>query len=420
MFLKIPRLYDSHAHFIATGEFAHGLRLNHVEGIESLKAIDLKTSAYFRKHFLVGFGLDLSKWKSIEPVNKTTLDSIFPQTPVCFAKNDGHGCFMNSLALHELGIISENGILEEKEHLAAWDKLPNYSNAQWDTYVQLACQVFNKSGFTHVRDLSCTEDLWSSLIRVSDAGNLTLGLEENFTVHYLKDFDQTLRLAKYTKDHSNTFVKSKGIKIFYDGSLGSETAYLSEDYLTTPGNRGKTLWDLKDVESMLVQTWEQKLEFSVHTIGDQAAHDIVDLARNVSAKGHVGRLNLEHGELIRPETIQMMKPLHIRIHMQPCHWLSDNPWLTKKVGILSLYAFPWRALEAAQIPMSFGCDSPVESTSFVKNLQAISESSKKGIKPFKKNIEEYHSHPDSKFLDSYTVFEDNFLKEIHFNGRRII
>lgn len=420
MLLKIPRLYDSHAHFIATGEFSHGLRLNHIQSIHDLKAIDTKNTIYFRQNFLVGFGLDLSKWQSIEEVNKSTLDILFPDIPVCFAKNDGHGCFMNSLALQHLGINSQDGVLQEKEHLAAWDKLPNYSNDQWDNNVKLACEIFNKSGFTHVRDLSCTEDLWSSLIRVSEAGELTLGLEENFTVHYLKDFDKILQLAKYTKEHSNNFVKSKGIKVFYDGSLGSETAYLSEDYLTTPGNRGKTLWDLKDIETMLVKTWEQKLEFSVHTIGDQAAHDIVELARNVSAKGHLGRLNLEHGELIRPETIQMMKPLHVRIHMQPCHWLSDSPWLVKKVGVLSLHAFPWRALEAAQIPMSFGCDSPVEPTSFVMNLRAVAESAKKGIKPFKKSIEEYHSHPDSKFLDSYTVFDGDQLKEVYFNGRRLI
>lgn len=91
MLLKIPRLYDSHAHFIATGEFAHGLRLNHVQTVQDLKAIDLKNPAYFRQNFLVGFGIDLSKWQSLEPITKSLLDLIFPETPVCFAKMMGTG-----------------------------------------------------------------------------------------------------------------------------------------------------------------------------------------------------------------------------------------------------------------------------------------------------------------------------------------
>lgn len=419
MLLKIPRLYDSHAHFIATGEFSHGLLLGSIRSAQDLRVIDIQNKRFFRSEFLVGFGLSSSGWMDAQNLDKSLLDEVFPNTPVYFARNDGHGAFVNSLGLAKLGLSENDGILLEKEHLAAWDKLPKYTPQQIDEFVKLACGVFNRAGFTHVRDLSCTEELWNSLIRVADRGDLTLALEENFTVHYSNEFDETLKIAVQCSRQQHRLVKAKGIKIFYDGSLGAETAYLSQDYLTTPGNRGRVLWSLSDVEEMLIKTWSEKLEFSIHTIGDQAAHEIVDLARRVSAKGFVGRLNLEHGQILRPETIQMMKPLHVRVHMQPCHWLSDRKWLQDKIGDLMKDAFPWRALEAANIPVSYGCDSPVEPTSFLKNLEALTLSAKERIRPTKGTIADFHSHPDKGFADSYTVFEDNILKEIVFEGQSL-
>ena len=46
-----------------------------------------------------------------------------------------------------------------------------------------------------------------------------------------------------------------------------------------------------------------------------------------SATGFEGKIHLEHVQLIRKETVPLLKSLHITCHMQPCHWLSDRSWL---------------------------------------------------------------------------------------------
>lgn len=416
MVFKIPRLYDSHTHFLATGEFATGLHLGTLQNPEDLVSWDLQNPAFHRSDWLVGFGWQDQGWK-IAP-DKKILDRLFPEKPVFFARADGHRSWVNSAALKALGLQSETGILIEKDHLRAWEALPDFSKEQQRRHILSACRVFNKAGFTHVRDMSCTESLWNLLVEMTETQELTLAIEENYTTHDLADFDKMLANCLYAKKYETSLVRMKGIKLFYDGSLGSETAYLSQPYYGKPqGNRGMALWKIADVEEVLKRTWSAGLEFSVHVIGDEAAHEIVQLARKVSAQGAVGRLNLEHAQVLRPETIQMMKPLHVRCHLQPCHWLSDRVWLKNKLADLYRYAFPWEALRAAQIPLSFGCDSPIEPPSFWRNKVALEESVDAGIRQFKGDVSIAHSHPDATFANSMTTLEDGVVKEILFAGK---
>lgn len=419
MLFKIPRLYDSHTHFLATGEFASGLHLGSLKKADDLSSMNFQNSSYYRGEWLIGFGWDDSNWPA--PPTKKMLDDLFPEKPVYFAKADGHRSWVNSRALTLLGLSSDDGILIEKDHLRAWDQLPPFTKEQQREHIFSACRTFNNSGFTHVRDMSCTESLWNLLVEMSNSNELTLAIEENCTSHDLQDFDKVLEFCLKAKKEETRHLRMKGIKIFYDGSLGSETAYLSKPYNgKSEGPCGTTLWNLNEVEEVMKKTWAAGVEFSVHTIGDEAAHHIVQSARKISAQGSVGRLNLEHVELLRPETIQMMKPLHVRCHLQPCHWLSDRAWLEKKLGDLYKYAFPWEALRAAQIPMSFGCDSPIEPPSFWRNKIALDESVKEKIRKFNGDITVTHAHPDPSFANSYTVLEEGEVKELIFDGRKLI
>lgn len=423
MHLKIPRLYDSHTHFLATGEWNLGLKLGHLTEPEQVQDIVVKPE-YYRADWLVGSGFNPSAWTSKANL-KSILDQAFPNTPVSFVRLDGHSSWWNSRALEVLGVQSDSGILTELEHFAALGKLPSYSKAQEKFQIQTACQIFNTAGFTHIRDMTCNEPLWNLLTEMEHENLLTLAVEENFTASKIGNLDKSLQDCLYARAHETPLLRSKGIKIFYDGSLGSETAYLSKPYGKDPARgQGKALWDLKDVTDVLRRSWEHKLEVSVHTIGDEAAHDIVKCARELSAKGFVGRLNLEHVQVLRPETIQMMKPLHVRCHMQPCHWLSDRVWLREKLADLHKYAFPWEALRAAQVPMSFGCDSPIEPPSYFNNEKAMLESAEQKlenrIRKFTGDIAQVHGHPDESFApDSYTLIEDGKIQDVVFRGKSL-
>ncbi len=440
MLLRIPRLYDSHSHFLGTGQIRLGLSLFNLKSAEDIKNIPLRPD-YFRGDWLVGFGWDQNNWTNQTLPHRSILDQIFPHHPVFLSRVDGHSSWLNSRALAALGLLDKTesefpnplgglihrdregkptGLLSDAAHMLVFEKLPPYSSAQIKVFLKEASAIFNRAGFTHVRDMSCTETQWQQMTLLEEQKDFTVALDANYTVENLQSLEQTLADCLAAKRHETEQLRAKGIKLFYDGSLGSETALLSIPYGgLKEGNRGLVSWSIQDVEIVLRKTWEAGLEFSVHVIGDQAVHEMISLARDVSAAGLVGKINLEHAQVVRPETIPLMKPLHIRCHMQPCHWLNDQRWLKEKLGALYKNAFPWEALRLAKIPLSFGCDSPVEPTSLVNNLRALRESPQQGIRALGADPLSYHSHPDSGFADSYTLFEEDHLKAVFFRNREI-
>lgn len=417
MLLKIPRLYDSHVHWLGTGQIAVGLQLYDLQKPEDISQIPVKPE-YFRGKWLVGFGWDHNKWPDKKLPSKEILDRAFPDYPVFLQRGDGHCSWLNSIALDQLGFeCGHSGILQEEEHFKAYYSLPKLSDMQIRQSLKKGCEIFNQAGFTHIRDMTCDEQQWRAALALEQAGELTLYVQENFLCEQPKDIDRILGLLEKAKSEETAHVKAQGIKVFFDGTLGSDTAWLSQCNCA----HHKFSWTSEDLENLFKKSWSKGFEVAVHTIGDEAAHQVVLAARKVMATNqYTGWLNLEHVEVLRPETVLMMKALHVRCHMQPCHWLSDRAWLKEKLGDLYKHAFPWGTLSRSGIPLYFGSDSPVARSSFWDNQQALTESVKAKIPALKGEITDYHTFPGSTLGETYTVFDGQKLQELVFDGRSLL
>ncbi|MGZ3805716.1 MAG: amidohydrolase [Pseudobdellovibrionaceae bacterium] len=416
MLLKISHLYDSHVHWLGTGQIAVGLQLYNLKNAEDIAKIKVEPS-FFRGEWLVGFGWDHTKWPDKKLPNKEVLDQLFPEFPVMLQRADGHCTWLNSIALAHLGFgDTHSGILQEEEHFKAYYSLPKLSDLQIRQSLKRGCGIFNQAGFTHIRDMTCDEQQWRAALALEQAGELTLYVQENFLCEYPQDIDRVLALLEKAKLQETPHLKAQGIKIFFDGTLGSDTAWLSKCKCT----HFKFSWTNEDLATLLKKAWSKGFEVAVHTIGDEAAHQVVLTARQVMATNkHTGWLNLEHVEVLRPETLQKLKALHVRCHMQPCHWLSDRAWLKEKLGDLYNYAFPWGALSRSGIPLYLGSDSPVANPSFWDNQKALTESVKEKIPPLAGEISAFHSFPEQSLGETYTVFENQKLHTLVFDGKKL-
>jgi hypothetical protein len=420
MLLKIPRLYDSHVHWLGTGQIAVGLQLYDLAKAEDIAKINVDP-AFFRGKWLVGFGWDHNKWPDKKLPTKEILDRAFPDYPVMLQRADGHCSWLNSIAIAELSELNKldhnhSGILQEEEHFKAYYSLPKLSDLQVRQSLRKGCDIFNQAGFTHIRDMTCDEQQWRAALALEQAGELTLYVQENFLCEHPNDLDRILILLENARLQETSHLKIQGIKIFFDGTLGADTAWLSKCGCANH----KFSWTAEHLDTLLMKSWAKGFEVAVHTIGDEAAHQVVLAARKVMATNqYTGWLNLEHVEVLRPETIQMLKALHVRCHMQPCHWLSDRAWLKEKLGDLYKYAFPWGPLSRSGIPLHFGSDSPVARPSFWDNHQALEESIKVKIPKLHGEVTEFHSFSGETPGETYTVFENQKLQELIFDGRKL-
>ena len=442
MFFKIPNAFDSHCHFLATGQVASGLSLKNLKSADDIKNLKIETQ-HFQNQWLVGFGWDQNEWEDPKFPLKKTLDDVFSSHPVFFSRADGHASWINTMAISELkklgydfvtdpigGKISKDlngepsGLLFDQAHIKALSLLPSYSPEQIKNFIFKAQKIFNSGGFTHVRDLSMTWQLWQLLAEMVIKKELTVCIESFVTVENINDFDRVFQEIQMMKNNPSSQLRIKGVKLFLDGSLGSKTAYISKNYLdsnTNTNSNGLLAWNLNDIKKIIQQTWQNGLELAVHTIGDEAAHQVVLQAREISASGLLGRLHLEHVQILRPETIQLMKPLHLVCHMQPCHWLTDHKWLSKVLpSELLKDSFPWEALRRNKIPIQFGSDSPIEPTSLIVNRLALVQSATLGVPEFKSDWMMSHQHSDLSWTNSWTEFTDEKILQVFFDGKPLI
>lgn len=430
----LQNLYDSHVHWLMTGESVSGLNLSTLRGFDDLQKIQW-LSSYDRGEWVYGFGWNENHFDDNFFPHRSWLDKIFPDRPVFFVRTDGHSSWVNTKALSLLGYLERSddplskyieidkeglptGVLRETAHMKVYSLLGDKTKEQLKTELLAGMECFIKNGFTHIRDMTTQPNQWLAELDLFHSNKINFHVEHNFVCENFEGLDSTLEILKNCKKEETPYLKIRGAKIFYDGSLGSRTAALSQKYADQSiENQGMLLWSEKQLAEALKIFWKNQFEVSVHVIGDAAAHSAVNVARKVSAEGFVGILNLEHVQLLRPETITLMKPLHLRCHMQPCHWLSDRTWLRDRLGPLFQYAFPWESLSKAGVNLQFGSDSPIEPASYFKNQEALEKSSKEGIRKLSKDSMPFFLYKEMDAIAGSTRIEDQLIKEVRFDGR---
>lgn len=432
----IHNCFDSHVHWLGTGQLATRLQLQHLASAEDIHKIKVEPHNFIGE-WLVGFGWDQNKWPNQLFPTRQILDQIFPDKPVALSRADGHATWTNTEGLKRAGlwgklpeiaggkIITDaeglpTGVLIDNAEKLIENIIPQPNSGEIRACLIKGMREFNKAGFTHIRDLTCREPQWHEATHLDEAGLLTMAVEVFFGAYTAEEFQSVLNealLARKQKPTPN--LRIKGIKIFCDGALGSEGALLSQCYCTGSG-RGLSLLTDAQLHEFISKVWRHDFEVAVHVIGDEAAHRVAAAACKLWAEGFHGRLHLEHVELLRPETVALLKGQNIVCHIQPCHWHTDKQWLKQKLGDLYQFVFPWRALQEAGIEFYFGSDSPIEKPSIKANLLACEDSVEHGINKLLGSALKYHQHPDNSWApNSFTHWADGQVTQVVFRGQHL-
>lgn len=400
-------------HWLSTGEVINTIDLSSIRSIRELKAraFDLKPN---RGEWILGFGWDEGVWEEQVKPHFSILDQIFPQYPVAFSRIDGHALWVNSIAMKiahfsmtssvdqppggrividDLG--NATGVFVDSAKEIIQTKIPEPTRTDLKRFLYQGMEIFNHAGFTHIRDVGGSLSHWQLASEIEKASEMTLYCEMYFNLESFEQLHMRVQEVLDCQKSEMKHLRVAGIKAFLDGALGSEGAHLSCPYKN--GARGLSLYRSEEVGEILSSCWKHKIPVAFHALGDEAVHQVVVVAENLKNKGIEGELHLEHCEVIRGETIQMMSGLNIRCHLQPSHFLTDRRWLKDKLGHLYKSCFPWHALSVAGIPMNFGSDSPIEEPSLFKTYRGLELASAEGILFPQISPWVYHTHPDGSW-----------------------
>ncbi|OQW49035.1 MAG: hypothetical protein A4S09_12750 [Proteobacteria bacterium SG_bin7] len=432
----IQNCFDSHVHWLATGQAQMRLLLRDLKSASEVKNLKVDKN-FFRGEWLVGFGWDDNRWESRDLPTRITLDKVFPNFPVSFSRADGHALWVNTLALKLSGLWQKDlpdpsggkiikdesgwptGVLIDMADAAVFAKIPPPSFLQIKESLLAGMNIFNREGFTHIRDMTCNLSQWNASVELDQKKSLTLAVEQYFNADDPKNFDRVLDFVSAAKKSATTNLRPKGLKVYFDGALGSEGALLSQCYCGK-NHKGLQIISVDLLEEIMMATWDKSFELAVHAIGDAAAHLVLTTANKVWTKYPNGILHIEHAEILRPDSIALMKKQNVRCHLQPCHWLSDKSFLKDKIGTLFEHVFPWQTLLQNEIPFDFGSDSPIEPPSLNDNYRAVQELVKQGIGLQEVEVAKYQTHHDIDWTPrTRTYFHQSNVEAVFFRGEKL-
>ncbi len=367
----LPGLIDAHLHLLMGGESLSKLDLTAVSSREEFEA------AIARHHrslpsdrWLLAHGWSEENWGGEAP-SKAWLAAAGDRPTVC-TRMDLHAALVNQAVLDQCDLTSDvpggrivrdaptgepTGLLVEG---AAWQLvnpvLPRPSAEEAQQHLRLAQEHLHRLGVTAVGSMEYRRQIETVYEPLVDE----LTLRCRLTV-LDRDWPIDCEFGRQfpARGHDPSQLTVIGYKAFVDGTLGSRTAALLEDYADDPGNRGLLIELAREGH---LHRWAHSvakagLSPSIHAIGDHAVRLALDALEDI---GSERRPRIEHAQQIDPADLTRFAG---RIaSMQPLHKADDGRYAARRLGNERLTGFfPFRQLIDVGAHLAFGSDWPVVS-----------------------------------------------------------
>lgn len=383
-----PGFHDAHLHFFHTALGESPYLLMHMgESEAELVARTKEFAAGLPSHaWVVTQGWRDYRWNPPVPPTKASLDEAFPERPCVMYSGDGHTLWMNSRALDALGVTCDSvppqggsydkdengeltGIIREA---AAMELLPrclewltegDIARAYEDQMARMAEQ-----GITSICDMALMphpgcdficDDVYEAL---EAAGKLTLRVHMYPTL--LDDQSRLEALqARYAEGHP--LLRAPGFKQFFDGVSSQHTAWLTDPYSNPRfgGDCGRPTIPTVRMRSLVLAAAKRGHSVRIHTIGDRAIHEALDIFEEVRARygaPRQGRNTLEHLENLLPSDIDRLREVDVLASSQPGHITLDPGGPERDLGEdRAQVMWPFAAYAAKGVDQAFGTDSPI-------------------------------------------------------------
>jgi predicted amidohydrolase YtcJ len=347
----IPGLWDAHVHLRTWSRRSAQLDLSGTTSPEEVLAL---VAGRVRElgdsdALVMGHGYRSGSWPREATV--VELDAVCGNHPVALISADVHNGWLNSRALAALGVADRTGPLEEAEWFAVMARLGELGGA--DLGVGDACEQAASKGVVGIADMEMEAgfDLWPERV---EHGVDVLRVR---TATYASTFDRVLSAGLRTGQvlDRQGLVTMGPLKVIFDGSLNTRTAYCCAPY---PGRtadwRGVLNLEPAELLDLCTRASQAGIEVALHAIGDAAVTLALDAIETSGATGSV-----EHAQLVARTDIARFAALGVRASVQPAHLLDDRDLTAELWPGAEDRCFALRSLLDAGADVRFGSDAPV-------------------------------------------------------------
>jgi predicted amidohydrolase YtcJ len=373
----LPGLTDAHLHF---SWYAQSLRSVDAETAtleEAVQRVRARAAKSSPGEWITGFGWNHNVWGTGALPDARPLDAAAPRNPVALKAKSGHAMWVNSLAMQKSGIRLDtpdpeggkiahgrdglpSGILLENAMHIVQAALPLPSATELAAMMGDAQAAAHRVGLTGVHDFDSTLALQAFLER-ERRGELSLRVVKGIPHEQLT---AALSLGLRT-GFGNGFLTLGAVKMFADGALGPQTAWMLAPYEGSWSTGIGTLTEEQMFEDIR-RANAAGISCAIHAIGDAACHATLNAYERAAASlegsptaGTI-RNRIEHAQLLHPDDMGRLARLGVIASMQPIHATSDMLIAERAWGARCAGAYAWKSLLAEGTSLAFGSDCPVE------------------------------------------------------------
>jgi predicted amidohydrolase YtcJ len=376
--LVLPGFVDAHAHVTETGLLLAGVDLSSARSV--VDVLDLVAAAATARpgRPVLGHGWDELRLAEGRPPSAAELDRAAPGCEVYLSRVDVHSAVVSG-ALAERSRLSAlpgwdpSGRVERDAHHAVRHATRfEIDPANRRSLQLLALRSAAAAGITELHEMSAphvapVQDL-VDLVALSSGARGSLPDVVPYRGDLAGSVDEAHRIVADLAEAGLPWVAGLAGDLMVDGSFGSRTAALHDDYADGPGQRGHLYLDTDQIRDHVVACTRAGLQAGFHVIGDAAVHSA--LAGFEAAAAIVGpaairaaRHRIEHLEALDGAGAVTAARLGLIASVQPAF---DNAW----GGTERMYAVrlgprraarlnPFATMAAAGVLLAFGSDSPV-------------------------------------------------------------
>ena len=363
--LVTPGLVDAHTHFAT---WALRRRHVHLTGARTRsEALRRVAAAVPEGGWVRGQGWDANDWT--EAPDRWSLDPLHAG-PVFLDSLDLHAAWLNSAALAAAGITRDTpdpfggriirdavgeptGLLLDRAVELVLPVVPAPADDALLAALAEGQAEAHRLGITGIHDVE-SEQVLSAFRHLETTDALRLRVLFHPPVAAL----HRLVANGVRSGQGSDWLTIGGVKLFLDGSLGKQTAWMLEPYERSR-DRGMPVTRPEAAGLAVRLAAESGIAATVHAIGDAAVRRALDLLTGLPATTIPHRI--EHFQCVHPADLSRAARAGIVVSMQPAHLLSDIPLVERYWGARGAGAYCFQSIRAAGTTLAFGSDVPVAS-----------------------------------------------------------
>jgi predicted amidohydrolase YtcJ len=393
----LPGFIDAHIHLVAEAYRSYYIDAGGCASEDEVAELVRERAAQMPPgRWILGGQWDKNLWPGQRFPTKASLDRAAPQHPVALWSKDGHLLWVNSPALERASISATTpepangailrdgegnptGILEEEGATSLVYRVIDRNDPVLTRHlVEAKLKELQRAGITTIHDIE-DNDAFRLFQQLRDEGALGVRVQMILPRRMLPE----LRAPGVRAGFGDDLLRLGGIKIFADGTLGSQTAAMLDGFEGDPVNRGILLLPEQQMDEIVSMAAETGISIAIHAIGDRAARvglnsielaqrRLADLPANSPERQRYTRLRyrLEHVQLIAPEDLERMQRLGVIASVQPFHAVADRDIAERYWGKRHRRAYAYRTMHDMGIPLALGSDAPVETFDPLRILYA--------------------------------------------------